>query len=93
MNEKDKLKYNRRFSGYQLPKIQLDETGHSYYYIIGVHPYYTTQPMYWQQPYYSTSTPALGNSRSSSQQGGGDGNNITQSLSTGNNLHCMIKNF
>lgn len=40
-----------RFSGYQLPMIQLDETGPAYV-ILGPHPYYYDQPEEWQQPYY-----------------------------------------
>ena len=34
-----------RFSGYQLPKIQLT-AGFDVYYM-GVHPYYFNQPLYW----------------------------------------------
>ena len=45
--------YNQyRFSGYNLPMIQLDETGNSYIYIAEPHPYYINQPEYWQKPYY-----------------------------------------
>ena len=40
-----------RFSGYQLHKIQLDETGPAYY-VVQPHPYYYNQPEYWQKPYY-----------------------------------------
>ena len=43
-NEKESLQY--RFSDYQLPKIILDETGHSYI-VLNPHPYYYNQPMYW----------------------------------------------
>ena len=37
---------NYRFSGYQLPMIQLDETG-AQYISIPVHPYYYNQPEFW----------------------------------------------
>ena len=37
-----------RFSGYQLPKVQLDETGDSYI-VLHPHPYYYNQPLYWQK--------------------------------------------
>jgi len=40
-----------RFSGYQLPLLQLDETGPAYY-VVQPHPYYYNQPEYWQKPYY-----------------------------------------
>jgi len=49
-----------RFSGYQLPKIQLDETGPAYY-VVGVHPYYQNQPAYWQKPAYQNSRIIGGN--------------------------------
>jgi len=39
------------FSGYQLPKIQLDETGPTYYQL-QPHPYYSNQPTYWEKPAY-----------------------------------------
>ena len=41
-----------RFSGYQLPMIQLDETGPAYIVIEQPHPYYRNQPMDWQKPCY-----------------------------------------
>lgn len=44
-----------RFEGYQLPMIQLDETGPSYVQI-GVHPYYRNQPAYWQKNAFKGST-------------------------------------
>ena len=44
--EAEKQAINYRFSGYQLPMIQLDETGPQYV-SIGVHPYYYNQPEYW----------------------------------------------
>ena len=37
-----------RFRGYQLPKIQLDSTGPSYY-KVSPHPYLYNQPQYWQK--------------------------------------------
>jgi len=39
-----------RFAGYNLPMIQLDETGPQYVYLATVHPYYSNQPIYWQKP-------------------------------------------
>ena len=39
-----------RFSGYNLPMLQLDSTGDAYYYIPTPHPYYYGQPTYWQKP-------------------------------------------
>jgi len=36
-----------RFSGYNLPMIQLDETGPSYIQLGTTHPYYRDQPEYW----------------------------------------------
>ena len=47
--EKEALQY--RFSGYQLPKIQLDATGPAYV-ILPPHPYYYNQPEYWQKEYF-----------------------------------------
>ena len=91
MKEKDKLKYRHRFSGYQLPKIQLDETGHTYYYIKGVHPYYTSQPLYWQKPFFETSTPAIGNRGNSSNPGSPSVNTVSKSSKGGNKLHGMMK--
>jgi len=41
-----------RFAGYELPKIQLDETGPSFYQV-QPHPYYSTQPAYWEKPAFS----------------------------------------
>lgn len=43
-----------QFSGYQLPRVQLDETGPGYV-VGGVHPYFTTQPTFWEKPYYQLS--------------------------------------
>jgi len=48
-NKRNALQY--RFSGYQLPKIVLDETGHAYV-VLPPHPYYFNQPMYWQKAAY-----------------------------------------
>ena len=39
-----------RFSGYNLPMLQLDSTGDAYYYIPRPHPYYDHQPTYYQKP-------------------------------------------
>jgi len=92
MTDKEKANLSYRFSGYQLPKIQLDETGHTYYYIKGVHPYFTTQPMYWQKPFYATHTPAIGNRRVYAQP---DSESVAASLpptqNTKNKLYCMLK--
>lgn len=53
--EEKRLEKNRyRFQGYQLPKIQLDETGATYY-KVSPHPYLYNQPEYWQQPVYNGS--------------------------------------
>jgi hypothetical protein len=46
---------NYRFSGYQLPKIILDETGPAYVQI-DPHPYYRNQPAYWQKNAFRGST-------------------------------------
>ncbi len=46
---------NYRFSGYQLPKIILDETGSSYVQI-NPHPYYHNQPASWQKNAFRGST-------------------------------------
>lgn len=51
MNQEEKDKTNYRFSGYQLPKIQLDSTGPAYYYV-PIHPYYYSQPEYWEHEYF-----------------------------------------
>ena len=44
--EQEALQY--RFSGYQLPLVQFDETGPAYAQL-DVHPYYKSQPAYWQK--------------------------------------------
>jgi len=54
MNEEEKEAIQYRFSGYQLPKIQLDSTGATYY-DVPVHPYFYSQPLYWQKPCYTGS--------------------------------------
>lgn len=38
-----------RFSGYNLPMLQLDSTGPAYYFIPRPHPYYSNQPAYYQK--------------------------------------------
>ena len=40
-----------RLTAYQLPKLELDETGHTYY-DVPVHPYFYNQPFYWQEACY-----------------------------------------
>ena len=91
MTNEEKIQY--RFSGYQLPKIELDETGHTYYYIVGVHPYYTSQPMYWQNEAFTTDTPVIGNRRVYKPPQGGSGGNagLPPTPSTRNKLYCMMK--
>lgn len=42
-----------RFSGYQLPMIQLDETGPQYV-KLPPHPYFSKPQPEWQKPYYQT---------------------------------------
>ena len=49
MNEKEASQY--RFSGYQLPKITLDD-GFEYDYV-PVHPYFYSQPEFWSGPVYT----------------------------------------
>jgi hypothetical protein len=51
MKEENKNSLQYRFSGYQLPMIQLDSTGPAYY-VTGIHPYYINQPEYWTKPAY-----------------------------------------
>ena len=51
MTPEEKAKYQYRFSGYQLPKIQLDSTGPSYY-VVQPHPYYRNQPTYWLKEFF-----------------------------------------
>jgi hypothetical protein len=49
--EKELIRNRYRFQGYQLPKIQLDETGATNYYV-WPHPYFYNQPAFWQQEVY-----------------------------------------
>lgn len=49
MTDKERLEANYRFSGYELIKIQLDETGPTYVVLDRIHPYYINQPLYWQK--------------------------------------------
>ena len=60
MDEDTKLRLQYRFSGYQLPKIQLDDTGNSYVRLKNPHPYYSNQPFYWTKPIHYGSFPNLG---------------------------------
>jgi len=53
MTDEEKMALQYRFSGYQLPMIQMDETGPAYY-VVQPHPYYSNQPLDWQKPYYYT---------------------------------------
>jgi len=91
MTDKEKANLSYRFSGYQLPKIQLDETGHTYYYIRGVHPYFTTQPMYLQKPAYTTNTATIGNRSVYAQPSKVSGSDFPPTQATNNKLHCMLK--
>ena len=47
--EEERIRY--QFQGYQLPKIQLDETGPAYV-VLHPHPYYYNQPEYWGKPFF-----------------------------------------
>ena len=60
MDDRQKESLQYRFSGYQLPMIQLDATGPQYVQL-GVHPYYINQPEYWQTPYYYGHPGGFGN--------------------------------
>jgi len=51
MTEEEKEAYAYRFSGYNLPMLQLDSTGPAYP-IVEPHPYLRDQPTYWQGPIY-----------------------------------------
>lgn len=51
MTPEEKAKYQYRFSGYQLPMVQLDSTGPAYY-VTQPHPYYYNQPTYWQKEFF-----------------------------------------
>ena len=52
MTDKSQEATNYRFSGYQLPLEQFDETGPAYAVIRDVHPYFKNQPLYWSKPAY-----------------------------------------
>lgn len=52
MTDEETASLRYQFSGYQLPMIQLDETGPSYIVIPEPHPYYRNQPTYWSKPAY-----------------------------------------
>jgi hypothetical protein len=56
MNQEEKESLQYRFSGYELPLIELDETGHAYA-VLHPHPYYYNQPVYWQQEYFRYTPP------------------------------------
>lgn len=47
---------NYRFSGYQLPKIDLDGQGDTYV-VLDPHPYLKNQPLEWQKPAFRGSMP------------------------------------
>jgi hypothetical protein len=91
--EQDALNY--RFSGYQLPTVQLDDTM-SYYCIKGIHPYYTSQPIYWQKSYFTANWAGFSEGPNVGGGGGGDapvaaidpvGRDLAESSG---NLHCML---
>jgi hypothetical protein len=93
MTKDEKNRY--RFSGYQLPKIQLDETGKTYY-KVGVHPYYKYQPLYWQQDAFDYNTATINNRKSSIESGSGNGSGSAESNSNTNsntNKLCCMLNF
>lgn len=52
MTDENQDAVNYRFSGYQLPLEQFDETGPAYAVIKDVHPYFKNQPLYWSKPAY-----------------------------------------
>lgn len=55
MENTDIQAYQYQFSGYNLPMIQLDETGPQYILIPKPHPYYIDQSFEWTKPaYYAT---------------------------------------
>jgi hypothetical protein len=57
--QKDSILY--RFSGYQLNKLSLDETGHTYYILPSfIHPYYLNQPEYWSDPVFLAGQAVMG---------------------------------
>jgi hypothetical protein len=60
-----------RFSGYNLPMIQLDATGANYIYIPQElrNPFYVRQPPYWSKPAYRVDPPMSGAQRRSAQSG------------------------
>ena len=47
-----------RFTGYNLPTVKLDD-GFEYY-VVGVHPYFNNQPMFWQTPAYAIGFDTVG---------------------------------
>lgn len=51
ISEADRDKNKSRFSGYNLPMVQLDSTGPSYI-VAPPHQYLTHQPEYYVKPYY-----------------------------------------
>ena len=58
MGEEQIEAFKYRFSGYQLPMLQLDSTGPSYIYIPAElsHPYYSGQPRSFAKPAYKEDT-------------------------------------
>ena len=54
-NDATDVSLNYRFSGYHMPKIQLDSTGPGFA-VPGIHPYYFNQPTFWLKGYFSFST-------------------------------------
>lgn len=81
MKDKDKEALRDRFSGYQLPTIDLAAGFPAY--CVPVHPYYYNQPLEWTKPAYtkySTTGPQLiGGDFPSSDSGGNSVTSITPS--------------
>lgn len=52
MDDKTAEAVNYRFSGYQLPMIELDMTGPQFV-CLHPHPYYYGQPLFWSKPIFT----------------------------------------
>jgi len=98
MTEEEIQSLQYRFSGYQLPKIQLDETGDSYV-VLNPHPYYYGQPEYWAHPYYylqpgnNAQIPDIveGGSSGTVDQNGESIDGSSQMIRTNQNLFVLTK--
>ena len=71
MDDDTKDAINYRFSGYNLPTIQLDSTGPNYIYIPQClrHPSLVRQPPYFVKPAYRVDPPMSGAQRRAAQSG------------------------